>query len=119
MNLSIESLKKTGSFTGAPIKKQIKWTQGEKELKADVYVRPLSYQSTVSHLSAINGKSDPVAGRIAASICDADGKAVFTVEDITGEADPKRGPLDGNLTMALLALIAEVNNMGKMKSSAS
>lgn len=119
MNLNIESLQKAGAFTGAPIKKQIKWTQGDKELKADVYVRPLSYQSTVSHLSAINGKSDPVAGRIAASICDAEGKAVFTAEDITGEADPQRGPLDGNLTMALLALIAEINSMGKMKSSAN
>ncbi|MNG37302.1 hypothetical protein D3C84_1246060 [compost metagenome] len=57
-----------------------------------------------------------MAGRIAASICDAEGRAVFTPGDITGEADPERGALNGNLTVALLTVIAEVNNPGKTSS---
>lgn len=119
MLLSIDSLKELGAFTGAPIEKEITWKQGEKEFTATVYVRPLSYSSAVSDLMAINGKVDGIAGRIAASIVDADGKPVFTAGDITGEADPARGALDGNLTVALLSVIAEVNNMGKTKGSAS
>ncbi|MCY1358808.1 Phage tail assembly chaperone, TAC [compost metagenome] len=57
-----------------------------------------------------------MAGRIAACICDQEGKPVFTPADITGEADPERGPLDGNLTMALLGVIGEVNGLGKTQS---
>ena len=41
---------------------------------------------------------------------------MFTPDDITGDADPDRGPLDGNLTMALLQVIAEVNGLGKTES---
>jgi hypothetical protein len=116
MQLSIDSLKQMGAFTGAPVEREITWKQGEDELTATVYVRPLSYRSAVSDLSAMNGKTDAVAGRIAACICDENGKPVFTAADITGDADPDRGPLDGNLTFALLAVIGEVNGMGKTTS---
>lgn len=116
MLLSIDNLANAGAFTGAPIEREIIWKQGEKELTATVYVRPLSYQSARSDLLAMTGKTDPVAGRIAASICDAEGNPVFTPADITGEADPARGALDGNLTMALLAVIGDVNQMGKTTS---
>lgn len=116
MNLSIDSLKQMGAFTGAPVEKQITWKQGGQEFTGTVYVRPLSYLSAKSDLLAMGGKGDAVAGRIAASICDPEGKPVFTPEDITGEADPDRGPLDGNLTMALLAVIGEVNGLGKTPS---
>lgn len=117
MQLSIDNLKEMGAFTGAPVQKEISWKKGDEELTATVFVRPLSYISTVSDLTSAHSKSDPVAGRIAACICDAEGKAVFTPADITGEADPDRGPLDGNLTMSLLAVIGEVNGAaGKTKS---
>lgn len=116
MLLTIDSLKAAGAFTGAPVEKQIKWKQGDQELEATVYVRPLGYRAAVSDLAAAGGKVDPVAGRIAASICDAEGKPVFTPGDITGEADPERGALDGNLTVALLVAIGEVNGAGKMTS---
>lgn len=119
MLLSIDSLKELGAFSGAPVEREITWKQGEKEFTATVYIRPLSYSAAVSELMAINGKVDGVAGRIAASIVTADGKPVFTAGDITGEADPDRGQLDGNLTVALLGAIAEVNNMGKTPSSAN
>ncbi|HDZ55372.1 MAG TPA: phage tail protein [Pseudomonas xinjiangensis] len=115
MQLSIDSLKQAGAFTGAPVEREITWKQGDKENTATVYVRPLSYRSAVSDLFAAGSKGDPIAGRIAACICDEKGEAVFTAADITGEADPERGPLDGGLTMALLAVIGEVNGMGKTR----
>lgn len=116
MKLTLETLKQAGAFTGAPVEREIKWRQGEQELTATVYVRPLSYLSAKSDLLAMGGKGDAVAGRIAASICDEDGVPVFTPADINGEADPDRGPLDGSLTMALLAVIGEVNGLGKTTS---
>lgn len=119
MELSLDTLKQSGSFTGAPVEREIKWKQGDQELIATVYVRPLSYLAAVSDLRAVNGKVDGIAGRIAASICDKQGKPVFAPEDITGEADPDRGALDGNLTMALLVVIGEVNGLGKAPNSES
>lgn len=116
MQLSIDSLKEMGAFTGAPVEREVKWKKGKKELTATVFVRPLSYGSAVSDLMSMSGKGDGIAGRIAASICDPEGKPVFTVADITGEADPERGALDGNLTIALLGVIGEVNGLGKSEN---
>lgn len=116
MILTLDSLKQAGAFTGAPVERSIKWKQGDTELEATVYVRPLGYRAAVTDLAAAGGRVDPVAGRIAASICDAEGKPVFTAADITGESDPERGALDGNLTVALLVVIGEVNGAGKTPS---
>lgn len=113
VQMSLEVLAGLGAFSGAPVEKTVTWKQGAKEVSAVVYVRRLGYQSAVSDLKAGLAQSDPVAGRIAACICDQEGKPIFRPEDITGEADPARGPLDGNLTMALLAAIADVNDLGK------
>lgn len=108
MELSVKSLQDSGSFTGAPVEKEITWEQDGKELSAKTFVRKLSYKTAASDIKNFHG--DIAAGRIASCICDKDGKPVFTVEDITGEADIKRGPLNHNLTIALLNVIAEVNN---------
>ncbi|NIG13021.1 phage tail protein [Pantoea sp. Al-1710] len=117
MKLTLDNLKTVGAFTGRPVEREIEWTQGEDTFKATVFIRPLGYQTATSDIMAIGGKIDGIAGRIAASICDEDGKPVFTVEDITGEADPDRGPLDGALTISLLLAIQEVNDLGKDTSS--
>jgi hypothetical protein len=119
MQLSIQSLKDAGAFTGRPVQKDITWKQGDKEITASVFVRPLGYRSAVSDVLATAGRQDGVAGRIASCICDKSGAPVFTVDDITGDADPERGALDGNLTMALMAVIQEVTNMGKTTPSPS
>ncbi|MBD1589669.1 phage tail assembly chaperone family protein, TAC [Pseudomonas typographi] len=130
MKLNIQSLQTIGAFTGRPIEKTVEWYQGEQRLSAEVFVRPLGFQSAVSDVLASTGRVDGVAGRIAASICDEDGNPVFTVRDIVDgpldpeelakdpESDKRLGALDGNLTVALLAVIHEVNEMGKTKSSA-
>ena len=117
MKLTLESLKEHGAFTGRPVEKEITGSR-EKELTATVFVRPLGYYTARADILAIGGKVDGVAGRIAASICDETGKPVFTAADITGEADPERGALDGNLTVALLVAIQQVNNLGKTEPSA-
>ena len=116
VSLSVADLQKAGAFTGRPVEKEITWQQGQEEFTATVYVRPLGFQTAVSAVLAANNQHDGVAGRIAASICDEHGKPVFTVADITGEADPERGALDGNLSVALLVAIGEVNNLGKATS---
>ena len=116
MKISLENLKKNGAFTGRPVEKEITWKQGDDDFKATVYVRPLGFYSATSDILSIQGKQDSVAGRIAASICDEEGKPVFTAADITGEADPERGALDGNLTISLLVAIQEVNDLGKTKT---
>ncbi|AVJ17218.1 phage tail protein [Serratia sp. MYb239] len=117
MILTLDALKENGAFTGRPIEKKISWKQGDKEFTATVYVRPAGYHSAKSDILSHGGKNDAIAGRIAASICDESGKPVFTPEDITGEADPERGALDGSLTVALLVAIQEVSEMGKTASS--
>ncbi|SDI07198.1 phage tail assembly chaperone family protein, TAC [Pseudomonas panipatensis] len=131
MQLSIETLKQAGAFTGRPVRKEITWTQadGDQTFTATVYVRPLGYQTAVSDVLAAGGKQDSIAGRIAASICDEEGRPVFTVLDIThGPLDPEAlakdpestqrlGALDGNLSVALLYAIHEVNTTGKMSPS--
>ena len=143
MDLNVNSLREAGAFTGAPVETEITWKQDGKELTATTYVRKLSYNTVVSDAKQWGG--EVTAGRIAACICDKDGKPVFTVEDITGIPtinDPidndqdsedqkevnnkirdknceirKRGPLNHNLTIALLNAIAEVNySSGKSKT---
>ncbi|EAY1180469.1 phage tail assembly chaperone family protein, TAC [Salmonella enterica subsp. enterica serovar Saintpaul] len=118
MKLTLDTLKKTGAFTGRPVEKEIKWkgADGEEHI-ATTYVRPLGYHTATSDVLAGLGKIDGVAGRIAASICDEDGHQVFKVADVTGEADPERGALDGNLTVALLVAIQQVNDLGKANSA--
>ena len=117
MKLSINGLKEVGAFTGRPVEREIKWLQSGNELVATVFVRPLGYRTAINDVLSASGKVESYAGRIAASICDEGGQPVFTVDDITGDADPERGALDGNLTVALMVVIAEVNNMGKTMSS--
>lgn len=119
MQLSISGLKEMGAFTGRPVEREIKWSQSGKDMSATVFVRPLGYRTAVNDVLSATGKVESYAGRIAASICDELGQPVFTVGDITGDADPERGALDGNLTVALMMVIAEVNNMGKTMSSAT
>lgn len=118
MKLTLDTLKNSGAFTGRPVEKEITWKDKDGvEHTATTYVRPLGFHSAKFDLLAMNGKSDGVACRIASSICDEYGNPVLTPDDVTGHADPERGALDGNMTIALLVAIHEVNNMGKESSA--
>jgi len=110
MALNIAELEKTGAFSGAPVEKEIKWESGGEEHTATVFVRPLSYAAAVSDVTS----KDAIAGRIAVSILDDDGKPVFKVGDITGESNPERGRR--SLTMELLRVIGEVSGLAEKKT---
>ncbi|MCF6672315.1 phage tail assembly chaperone family protein, TAC [Raoultella ornithinolytica] len=118
MQLTLDTLKETGAFTGRPVEKEIKWKGRDgTEHIATVFVRPMGYHTTKADLLAYNGKSDPVAERIAGNICDEGGKPIFTAADILGTASPERGALDGPIVVALLLAMQEVNELGKNTNS--
>ena len=120
MELTLNSLREAKAFTSKPVAKEITWNGHT----FTTYVRPLSYQTAVGDIVA-RGGGDPLACRIAASICDEHGKQVFKVVDITGEvslpADWKEGDpvpespgaLDPDLTNKLLIAIGEVQSPKK------
>lgn len=108
--LNIESLKKSGSFVGQPVKQEITWRVDGKENKGEVYVRRASYTTVTQEWKAAHETQDAIAGRIAGYICDAEGKAIFSVDDVLGKAEEGRGELCAQLTIALFAAIGEVNN---------
>lgn len=116
MSLSIDSLRQQGAFAAADlVEKSITFHNGTEDVTLTAFIRPLSYKTAVAELAAARVSQDALAARIAASICDKGGSPVFTVGDVTGEADPERGPLSGELTMALLSAIGEVSGLGKAK----
>lgn len=114
--LSIADLKSASAqvvFCGKPVKESIVWSDQGEDYSIDVWVRRYSYETAVADLQAISRGDSAQAHRIAKAIVDEDGQPVFSVEDITGEASPERGPLSQSLTMALLGAIYRVNNLGK------
>lgn len=113
MKLTIDNLKGVGAFAGGAVLKTVQWSQNGEDFEAEVYVRPMSYQS----VSEAKEGENTVAHRIATHILNEDGTPVFTVDDVTGAADPERGPLGLALTNALMAMIAEVTFSGKKKTS--
>lgn len=116
--LSLDKLKELGSFSGAPVEKEVTWKQNGEEYKFTVFVRRLSYQEGKLEAEHYRkNKSDLMASRIASSILNEEGKPIFDIGDITGENDPERGPLNFSLTAALMNVINEVNNLGKATSS--
>ncbi|MBS4155241.1 phage tail assembly chaperone family protein, TAC [Cobetia sp. MC34] len=117
MKLSLDSLAAAGAFAPSQlVEKQVEFDNGEEVVEFTVFIKPLSYRTAVSEITASQASKDPLAARIANSICDKSGAPVFSIEDITGESDPERGELSGALTIALLSAITEVSGLGKRKS---
>lgn len=106
--LSINDLKTAGQFVGQPELKTIAWSHDGEDFEADVYVRKLSYKSAITDALS-KSTEDILAARIAACVCDAKGQAIFTAEDIKGEADKDRGPMASGLFMALSNAVGEAN----------
>lgn len=118
MNLTLETLAANGGFVSHKAEpKPIKWTNEGKEFAATVHVLPLSYSTAKSDIVYTQVQGDPLAARIAHCIRNEDGTPLFTIADVTGEADPERGPLSAGLTNELLRVISEVSNLGKRKTS--
>jgi hypothetical protein len=103
--LNLDEIRGGGGFTPVTlVHKAIEWN-GK---KFDVWVKPASY-ARVIHSLVYTDDLERNARTIAEAIRDEDGDAIFTAADITGEADPERGALCEDLTLALLAAIGEVN----------
>jgi hypothetical protein len=114
--LSLSELKSSGPcYVGKPVPVNVEWSVGDDDYEIDVFVRPFSYSTAVSDLESLR---DPdaqsnTAKRIATSVVDESGNPVFSVGDITGDADPERGPMSSAMVMALLGAMGKANGMGK------
>lgn len=113
MELSIKALKAAGAFVAPPVKKDIAWHAGGKLQNATIYIRQDSFHTLTQRWEEQREGADAMANRIAASICNEAGEAVFTVEDIVGSEAAGHGPLTAELTIVLLAAIQEANGVGK------
>lgn len=120
MKLSIETLAANGGFVSKrAVEKEIGWQHEGQEFKAIVNVLPMSYVTVRSDHFARQIQGDALAARIACCIVDEEGAPVFTVGDVTGEADPERGPMSRELTNELLRVIGEVSGLGKALASST
>lgn len=128
MKLDIEELAKSGGFAGAPVKREVKFTNNRgEEVVIDVWVRRLSYQTLMGDIDAYQNKKDMGAARIASTIVNEDGDEVFKPHDVLGyyedgspvlDAKGKpRGGMSDALSTALLSAISEVNGLGKSKTT--
>ena len=122
MELSVDLLQKTGGFVGRPIEKEISWVgeneDGEAEtFTATTYIRKASYAHVISSAEAARASKDQLATRIASSVCDANGKPVFTSEQIVGDPESESWGLKEEIVNALLIAISEVNGMGGEKKN--
>lgn len=93
-----------GLYTGAPVQKEIAYTDGNtgEEVRAGVYVRQYGIAQARKLLQAGQGDDDQLAQVIADNICDEDGAPLFAVDDVLR--------FKQDLIFALLAAIGEVNN---------
>lgn len=113
MELSIKALKAAGAFVAPPVKKDITWHADGKPQKATIYIRQDSFHSLTQRWEEQREGADAMANRIAGSICNKAGEAVFTAEDIVGSEASGHGPLTAELTIVLLAAIQEANGVTK------
>lgn len=128
MEFTVESLKKAGGFAGGLVKREVEWEFNGEIVKADVWIRPMSYHTAVKDILAINEGVDLTANRLAMCVCHEDGSPVFQVSDITGlDKDGKpimvkekgkmveRGPLNKDISDALMTHVSEVSGLVKMR----
>lgn len=133
MILSVDSIAKMGGYTGGPVRKKITWQQGNDNLEADIFVRPMSYHTAITDLLPGQTKEMIVANRLCSCICDEGGAPVFRLQDITGideDGQPvkikndkgemvERGALCTALSNALMGAVGEVSGLGKKKPKKS
>jgi len=101
------------AFAPAPVPKTIEWEQGGQTHQATIHIRPLSWQAVYNSMGEEENisHSEIIARRLADSLCDESGKALYSVADLKGETG--KPLLCIELINALLNAIGEVNNAGK------
>jgi len=99
------------AYAPAPVPKTIEWEQGGQTHSATVHIRPLSWQALMgAALAEGKAQEDLIARRLADSVCDAQGKPLYSLADIQGESGKA---LCADLVMSLLNAMNEVNTAGK------
>ena len=109
--LTLQSLKDSGAFAGAPVKREIRYQglDGE-EVVADIWVRRASYHTITNTWKAAEGNQEHLAARIATMVCDEEGGPILSTADVLGTADPARGPICDTLFLALITAVNDVNS---------
>lgn len=134
MKLTVENLRQAGAFTGGAVRREVEWLQKGEMVRADVWVRPLSYQTATADIQSMRGGENPWVRRVVICICQEDGSPVFQLSDITGIGDDgkpimvpsedgksevERGGLNQSLFDALVMLIIGESGLGKMITSST
>lgn len=109
--LNLKDLKSGGAFvsTADPfIKTTVKWVNEDGEdFEADMWVRRESYHTVTVTWREAAERGDHLAARLASMICDENGDAIFSTDDILGTET--QGPMIASLFLALLNATNEVN----------
>lgn len=98
---------------GAPVQQTVEWSVDGETYEIDVYVRRFSYATAIADMESLRDGDSTTAKRITTSIVDEHGEPIFSVGDITGDADAARGAMSQDMVMALLGAIYRANDMGK------
>jgi len=107
--LNINMLKESGSYIGKPVKKQVEWQVKGKTLKADIYVKLSSYETTMEEFKFNAEGQNVLVARILASVCNEKGEPIFTLKDIEGDPETGEGKLCSSLFMALVSAMNQAN----------
>lgn len=113
--LNLKDLVAGGAFvsTAEPyVKTTVQWVNEDGEdFEADVWVRRESYHTVTVTWREAAERGDHLAARMAAVICDENGAAIFSIDDILGTET--KGPMIASLFLALLNATNEVNTAKK------
>jgi len=99
------------AFAPAPVPKTIEWEQNGQSHKADIHIRPLSWQAMLETTNEDGmPQGEVLAKRIADSLCDESGQALYSAAQIAGKDGKALSPA---VVLAVLTAINEVNTAGK------
>lgn len=96
---------KSGGFvSGELVKREISWIIDGEEFKADVFIKPLAFNSAISWLTGKSGAAE----RLAYSVCDENGTPIFTADEVE--------KLNESLSVALFAAVGSASGLDKAKT---
>lgn len=108
--LTVERIKETGSYVGAPVDKEIEWVSRDgKKHSALITVKLSSYETSLQEFTLRNEGEDVLVSRVISSVIDEKGLPVFTREDIVGDKETGKDKMCASLFMALVIAVNEAN----------
>lgn len=108
--LNIEMVQDSGSFVGKPVKQKIKWSVGDKEHSAEIYVKLSAYDTTIAEFQMQKqGGVDPMVSKIVTAVVDNKGKPIFDLKNVAGDPETGEGKMCASLFIALIGAINRAN----------